>query len=371
MAKSRKILCLIDSLGSGGAQRQMTWLVRVLVDRGYEVKLLAYQPQLTYFGGLVENCGIDVEDVSCRMKFGRILRVRNVIRSWNPDCVISFLDTPNMIAILSSLGSNRTPVIVSERNNDYSVSWKTNLRFSLFRMAAGIICNSHSQKQFIDQNYPWLTPKTEVVVNCVDLDNFKPQATQQGTKDLVTAIIPATLCKRKNPRNLLEAVCELNVRYQGRLSVSWFGRKSEGSREDREYLASLFQRRDELNARRFFRFEEPRQDMHEIIRGFSFLILPSFREGVPNAICEGLASGIPVLASNIGDHPNLVNNVDLLFDPYSSADIARTLAYFINLPASEVTRIGLVNRRFAEECLSPERFGDQYEQIISRVMSAN
>ena len=39
-----KILCLIDDLGSGGAQRQLVNLSKGFVSRGHEVSFLVYHP---------------------------------------------------------------------------------------------------------------------------------------------------------------------------------------------------------------------------------------------------------------------------------------------------------------------------------------
>jgi len=33
---------------------------------------------------------------------------------------------------------------------------------------------------------------------------------------------------------------------------------------------------------------------------------PSFYEGMPNVVCEALAAGLPVLVSDVCDHPLLV-----------------------------------------------------------------
>ena len=44
----KKILCVIDSLGAGGAQRQMVGLATMLKEKGYSVKVLIYHNSLFY-----------------------------------------------------------------------------------------------------------------------------------------------------------------------------------------------------------------------------------------------------------------------------------------------------------------------------------
>ena len=57
LAQPMKILCVIDSLGSGGAQRQMVNLARGFKSKGYDVEMLIYYPQLNFFRPEVEKAG--------------------------------------------------------------------------------------------------------------------------------------------------------------------------------------------------------------------------------------------------------------------------------------------------------------------------
>ncbi len=44
----------------------------------------------------------------------------------------------------------------------------------------------------------------------------------------------------------------------------------------------------------------------EIMRAFDLFVLPSLNEGISNTILEALASGLPVIATNVGGNPELV-----------------------------------------------------------------
>ena len=55
--RKRKILCLIDCLSSGGAQRQLVGLAKLLAERGYEVEVLTYH-DLPFYKSILEQYGI-------------------------------------------------------------------------------------------------------------------------------------------------------------------------------------------------------------------------------------------------------------------------------------------------------------------------
>ena len=55
----KKILCLIDGLGSGGAERQMTGLAVMLKEKGYSVDLVAYHKEKDFYVSLARKGGVE------------------------------------------------------------------------------------------------------------------------------------------------------------------------------------------------------------------------------------------------------------------------------------------------------------------------
>ena len=73
-----KILCLIDSLGSGGAQRQMVTLAKLLKEKGFEISFLVYHNDNFFIDGLRKN-NIPIEYCAAKNYLDRILKVRKYI----------------------------------------------------------------------------------------------------------------------------------------------------------------------------------------------------------------------------------------------------------------------------------------------------
>jgi glycosyltransferase involved in cell wall biosynthesis len=120
---SRKIIFLVSSMNSGGAERVAANLVNAWLERGDDVTLvITYSGQGECFYQLAEKVElIYLADYSGVVGRGvmaywiRFRALRRLIRQKNPNVVLSFLSNVNIAAILCSLGLG-CQVIVSERS---------------------------------------------------------------------------------------------------------------------------------------------------------------------------------------------------------------------------------------------------------------
>ncbi|MHA1347227.1 MAG: glycosyltransferase family 4 protein [Candidatus Heimdallarchaeaceae archaeon] len=68
-------------------------------------------------------------------------------------------------------------------------------------------------------------------------------------------------------------------------------------------------------------------EIPSLLEKTNFLILPSFWEGSPTVIIEAMAMGIPVIGSNVGDIPRLLNNGEdgTLFEVGNTTSLEKTI----------------------------------------------
>ena len=112
-----RIICVIDNLSTGGAQRQIINLARGLHRRGHQVEMFCYAPG-DLLAPYLEREGIPLHVELKRTRFSRdvIARLRDIIDDRQAQAVVSFLNTPNFYAVLASrLSRTRPPAVVSER----------------------------------------------------------------------------------------------------------------------------------------------------------------------------------------------------------------------------------------------------------------
>lgn len=114
-----------------------------------------------------------------------------------------------------------------------------------------------------------------------------------------------------------------------------------------------------------------REDIPALMRGFDLFVLPSLAEGISNTILEAMASGLPVVATDVGGNPELVQSGHTgrlvpPADPECMADAIR--AY---LGDREVcTKHGRSARVTVERRFSMEAMVAGYMDVYDRMLQA-
>lgn len=369
-----KITCLTDSLNSGGAQRQICLLAVGLKRLGHEVELITYH-QFNFFRHLIDEHDVSLKVVRSKNKIDRIFNVRRAIRDSRPEIVISYLNTPNLLAEVSGIPFRNFALIVSERNLEYAgISFRALRRFVFHLLADIVVTNSYAQADFIGRTAPWLGSRLATIPNCVDLDKFSPR-TNKATDNFepVQVLVLGRFEPQKNPNALLSAI-EIVVKEYGHVGfvVDWYG--NDFFIDGRPTVkSSVFLGLKEEIARRslddYFRLHPPEKEVVKLYHSASVLCLPSLYEGCSNVICEAMACGVPVLASRVGDNPVLVEEGmnGFLFSPDSPREIADAIVRFISLPRSVWGEMGRKSREKAEEKFSIADFSRKYQDLFGQI----
>jgi glycosyltransferase involved in cell wall biosynthesis len=108
----------------------------------------------------------------------------------------------------------------------------------------------------------------------------------------------------------------------------------------------------------------PRGRVIELMQGASVLIFPSeWYEGCPLTIIEAFATGLPVIASRLGNMAEMVTDgvTGRLFGPTDSADLATVIEWALSHP-DETAGMGAHARREFEQKYTPQR---NYEALMA------
>lgn len=100
-----------------------------------------------------------------------------------------------------------------------------------------------------------------------------------------------------------------------------------------------------------------KQQLNSLLRQCDVLVCPSWSEGMPNVILEGMANGLTVLATNVGATNVLVNDkTGWLIENSSAGDIKNALNKIVSSGASAIdtkkqSALNLIKERFTWERL--------------------
>lgn len=111
------------------------------------------------------------------------------------------------------------------------------------------------------------------------------------------------------------------------------------------------------------------EDMPAFFASVDVLLSPSRSEGLPMALLEAMASRVPVVATAVGDVPNIVQNeqtgllVPALDVPAMQKAVVRLLS-----DGSLRERLGEAGQRLVQEDFSARRMAEKYAELYIRVI---
>lgn len=345
------ILCVIDSLGSGGAQRQIINLAIKFKNKGHQVSFLTYHPS-SFFSDLLTNAEIEISCINERRFIPRLLQIRKHIRHLAPDVVLSFLDIPNLLCELASFPNRKWKLIVSERSAKpmilSSIKMRTLRYFHLF--ADKIVCNSYKNAILINKvTNKILKDKIEIIYNSINYSEWNNSFAYSPRKDgKFHLLISASHQYLKNAKGLIEAINLLHDNYKSQLKVSWYGE------QEAENLVKPFQEATSLikyyNLEEVIKFYKATNLLPQFMKEADAVGLFSFYEGLPNSICEAMASGKPVIATSISDLPLIIEEGvnGFLTETCEPDSIKCALEKLLNCSLEDLLRMGKNGKDKAE-----------------------
>ncbi len=285
-----KIAICIPSLGSGGAERVTSILANKLVEHGYDVNIVMLTRMLCVYplSDKVKTQSLDC-DGDANMPFvkrfaARLKKIRGAIKNLSPDVVISFMSETNIDVCLALLGIN-IPVIVSERNDpavDPRSKVKQFMRKIAYLKPRGFVFQTPDAKSYFSKR---IQKKSRIILN--PLSGTLPQTHEGEREKRIVAV--GRLNKQKNFPMLIDAFSGF-VGTHPEYVLEIYG---EGLLEEKikSYICSK-NLDGKVLLKGFCR------DVHERTNSAQMFVMSSDFEGMPNALLEAMAQGLPCISTD-------------------------------------------------------------------------
>ncbi|WP_263351853.1 glycosyltransferase [Acidicapsa acidisoli] len=343
-----KLMLLIPHLGGGGAERVTHLLTRHLSQARFEIDLILFTKDRSLVGPVPTQIRVTRFEVK-RVRHAWLQLVR-LIRARQPDVILSGMAHLNFLVLLLKPLLPRRTVILVRQNTTASSSARTWLARQpyrhLYRRADAIICQSEAMANDLAINFCLPRTKLAVLANPVDLDAHPTEDDSHhgnwppDTWPRILAV--GRLSKEKGLDMLLQARHVVRQRYpQAHLQILGAGPEEE----------ALRQLTGSLNLEAAVTFAGHRNPA-QYYASATLFVLPSRYEGMPNAMLEAAAAGLPIIATPCSDGVS-----DLLRDApgtwLTSSISANSLAETIVASLPELAHPPATPRRFRHAFLAP------------------
>lgn len=313
----RKLNMAIFTYGfyMGGTERQIVELLKGLDQDLFNISVGAMRP-----GGELEHeltgVGIKVEyfPVNSLKNPGALLQLwqlRKFLIKNKIDLLHTYSIFGNTFGTIAGALA-RIPVIIASRRDLYNrdiLFPYSQLQVTFARHVDAVIANAQIIKQVMVEQEHVAADKIFVVNNGIDLHKFADHSCRDivrkelGLQDHNPVIgVLAELKPIKGHKYLFEAVSQLVADYP-ELRVLLIGETRDT--DYRNYLENLVTK---LNIREHVIFGGRNINAARQLAAVDISALPSLTEGLSNAVLESMAARLPVIATNVGGNPELIEN---------------------------------------------------------------
>ena len=370
-----RITTVISSLGCGGAERNLLKISAGLVETGHDLVLLTLRHDVEDF--FVIPSGVQRERVDpaferdCRW-FDLLAHVqkwwllRRALLASRPDVVMSFIDTNNILVLLSLFGS-RIPVVACERVNmqSHAIGWRWRLlRVFVYPFAAAVVVQTrqaslrairrHRSWRLV-QIPNWIESPRDGLIWPGQRHGLDRSDVVQGAQILAVG----RLHQQKGFDLLIRAFAALPRRHQ-QVRLVILGEGAERSALER-LVAELH-----LEDRVFLPGSVPNPEAWMV--GTELFVLSSRYEGFPTVLAEAMALGCPVISMDCPDGPNEMIRHGLnglLVPPEDEQTLAKSMSQLLD-DRTMCQRLGVaaqqITQRYARLSII-----QQWQQLIESV----
>ncbi|HQU85464.1 MAG TPA: glycosyltransferase [Pyrinomonadaceae bacterium] len=346
-SKKMKILHLIPTLSSGGAERQLVNLVTSTSKESFD-HVVCVINNSDFFAGDIRRAGYKVIDLKISAKrpfFQAASAFRKIIKEEKPDVIHSWLYDANVSARIGNLGSGKIPIVTSLQLADYEPeaaiigNWnphKVRALKAIDKMTA-VMTKPYFVpcSQFVKDSYKTFygldEAKTEVIFNSFSSEILKVSEADvekvavefSFPQDTFVFLNVGRLDPQKNHKLIFDAFRQVLTEIPNAVLLL----AGIGGLEDqlKKYVA-------ELKIEEKVYFLGRRSDVGALLEFADVFVFPSFFEGLPVALVEAMFKSLPCIASRIKVFEEVLTDGEtgLLIDPNNAVELKEAMIELYN-----------------------------------------
>lgn len=374
VSRRRKVFFLLDSLNVGGTETQAVELAARLDPARYAVTLGCLRAR----GPLLEKLtgsAVDLREFYPKGGFDspggiyQMLRLAMFLRRGGFQIVHTHDLYANLLGIPAAVLA-RVPVIISsQRDLAHLDLYRTRRRLWLRRLqnlSTAVLTNANAVRDAVVAENHIAASKIRVIYNGVDLERFSVK-----TRDR------SWLARNAEQEKWVVLVGNMHSDVKGHpcliAAAEAVPREFPGVRfvlaGDGEQRQNFEQQVAQLGLQNNFLFLGRRDDVPRLLACCDIAVLPSKAEGLPNAVLEYMAAGLPTVASRVGGNAEIIQDgkTGLLVPPENPAALSEALLRLLRDPGFAAT-LGNRGREYVISEFSFPRMIENTEQLYTELL---
>jgi glycosyltransferase involved in cell wall biosynthesis len=372
--RRRKIFFLLDSFNLGGTETQAVQLATRLDVKRYDVTLGCLRAR----GPLLEKLagsGVSVREffreggITSLNGMYQVLRLALFLRRGGFSIVHTHDLYANMLGIPAAAIA-RVPIIISSRRDLGHLAWYQGGRRAWMRrlqgLSAVVLTNAAAIRESLIAEDHFPRDKVRVIHNGVDFERFAQTGGHRdwllpGTEGEKWIVLVGNMLGDVKGHPYAIAAAPAILREFPKTRFVFVGDGQARQELERQVAQSGLDRH--------FSFLGRRNDVARILACCDIAMLPSKAEGLPNAILEYMAAGLPTVASQVGGNAELIEEgkTGLLIPPADSSALANALLRILR-DTDLAEKLGKSARQYVASHFSFERLVKNTDELYTELL---
>ena len=353
------------SLGWGGQEIRVLSEMSGMIARGHRMLLICPREARIFAEAGARGIPVEAQPVG-RKSWQGMRALRQRIRALHPDLMVTHSSTDSWLTAFATRFWSGRPRTIRIRHISAPVGRNASTRWLYGRAADHVVTTGERLREELMRDLDLPPAQVTSVPTGIDLSRYAPRDRRAARRQLGLAEqgffvgIVATLRSWKGHRYLLDAWAGLPAD-DGRLLVV-----GDGPGRD-----NLRRQAAELGIAERVVMPGNQGDVAPWLAALDVFALPSYaNEGVPQAIMQAMAMGLPVVSTPVGSIPEIVaaDQTGLLVPPRDSEALRAALARLAGDPAL-CRRLGDAAAARARERFADSLMLDRMEAIFQQVLA--
>ncbi len=360
-----RVLHLIDTLDSGGAEHVAVNLANELALGDYQISLCATRRTGSLQALLSSSVDFLCLNRKSRFDLPALLRLSKFVKKQQVQ-IIHAHSSSLFIAVLLKLLIPQTKVIWHDHFGASALQERSPILYKAFaRHSDGIIAVNQSLVKWAENTLNINPKKVWYLPNFVQQQHAQPVANLPGEPGFRLVCV-ANLRPEKDHLTLIRAM-KIVIESEPRAHLILVGANNiPGIKEkiDSEILG--------LSLIKKITWMGQRDDVQNILASCTIGVLSSASEGLPLALLEYGVAGLPVVVTKVGECAEVLDhgNTGTLVSPHSPQDLANGILFYLQNPEAG-KEVGNKFQKRVKTNYSAEAVLQQLEIIYHQVLNRN